>query len=146
MVPRLGVGEGNAVNHHVHLVKGGTAHRQVRLQVVEAAASQVKACEVGFHDLWGMLRGHERLEHKGLRSVADVGRNHVHLAEQELLNPGRVRRWVRDRAARRGLTRSTWRVLRYPEEGCARESEKEQHVLHEPKVGQGFGRGFLWVQ
>ena len=72
MVPRLGVGEGNAVNHHMHLVKGGTAHRQVGLKVVEAAASQVKACEVGFHDLWGMLSGHERLEHKGLRSMADV--------------------------------------------------------------------------
>jgi hypothetical protein len=72
MVARLGVGEGNTVNHHMHLVKGGTAHRQVRLQVVEAAASQVEAGEVGFHDFWGMLRGHERLEHKNLRSMADV--------------------------------------------------------------------------
>ena len=81
MVPRLGVGEGNAVNHHMHLVKGGPAHRQVRLQVVEAAASKVKASEVGFHDLWGMLRGHERLEHQRLRSMADVGLFYLYRGE-----------------------------------------------------------------
>ena len=55
MVPSLGIGIGDAVHQNEDLVKGGTAHRNVRLHIVQASASNIDGGKALFQGIAGIF-------------------------------------------------------------------------------------------
>ena len=88
VVPGLRVGVRHSVDHHVHLVKGGSAHREVRLHVVDAAATHVKAGKKGFECFGSVLHGVGRTWFMDLHDVPHLavdGRNHLNYGKLYVL-------------------------------------------------------------